>query len=149
MANLEYSIKTLAYLEEDERFSIEDLESFGYTDVLSFYTEYEEVIDSIVMYIYEPETGEYGRSNFNVIKSFVTDLYPDRYNEYLDGESYHIIDVGNEDYYIVVWFELTPYQYDDIFQIMDYQYNKRKVTLLKKGNYATYLLTLNRIEELV
>lgn len=143
------SITNLRTIGGDDRFSQEDLANFGYQNDIEFYTDYGEEIDRIVTFIHEPEEGEYELTNFNVIKSIKDEEYNIEMRDLVYTETFHIIDVGNDMYYLGVWFKLEPWEFDSVFGVLDYQYSDRKVMLIKKGDYTDYLLTVNGISELI
>ena len=152
MVYIAESITNLRLIEGDDRFSEEGLGYFGYPNDIEFYSYYGEEIDRIVAFIYEPEEGEYELPNFNVLKTFKDGEYDSEIRDILYTQSYHVVDVGNDMYYLGVWFKLEPWEFDSVFSefgVLDYQYSDRKVMLLKKGDYTDYLLTINDISELI
>lgn len=149
MVYIAESITNLRLIEGDDRFSEEDLDYFGYPNDIEFYSYYGEEIDRIVAFIYEPEEGEYELPNFNVLKTFKDGEYDSEIRDILYTQSYHVVDVGNDMYYLGVWFKLEPWELEPVFGVMDYQYSERKVMLLKKGDYTDYLLMINDISELI
>lgn len=149
MVYIAESITNLRLIEGDDRFTEEDLGYFGYQNDIEFYSYYEEEIDRIVAFIYEPEEGEYELPNFNVLKTFKDGEYDSEIRDILYTQSYHVVDVGNDMYYLGVWFKLEPWELEPVFGVLDYQYSERKVMLLKKGDYTDYLLTVNDISELI